>query len=109
MKVKHLLALLALVVIVYVAHAFNLAFTQSPKQPQYLFSISGGSGNHKLKEPTYALTDNEGKIFVADGGNHSVKVFSRQGSFLYEFNKTTNKASLIYPYGLVQLPPVFIA
>lgn len=100
MKVKHLLALLALVVIVYVAHAFNLAFTQFPKQPQYLFSITGGSGNHKLKDPTYALTDNEGKIFVADGGNHAVKVFSRQGSFLYEFNKTTNKASLIYPYGL---------
>lgn len=100
MKVKHLIALLAVLVIAVSAHAFNFAFTQTPKSLQLLSSITGGSSEHKLKEPAYAIADQAGKVYVADAGNHSVKVFDRQGSYLYEFSKTKAKEQLVYPYGI---------
>ncbi len=67
--------------------------------PQLLHAITGDPSN-PLKEPTFAVADENGNVFVADSGNHLVKVFDPKGKFLFQFGGQESKKPLLYPYGI---------
>jgi DNA-binding beta-propeller fold protein YncE len=104
MKVKHLLGIIAIVLVTIGVVTF---FSQSGgnnadsvSRPKFLFSIMGEGSKTGLKEPSFAISDNRGKIFVSDTGNKRICVFNNQGNFLYDFGGTGSKKPLVYPYGI---------
>ena len=44
-----------------------------------------GTGCSRFQNPFGVAIDQEGRIFVADSGNHRIQVFSRDGAFLSQF------------------------
>jgi len=105
MKVKYLLGIaVILAVIAGVVVFFSLSRDDGDKplapkgDVHLLYEITGGA--HKLKDPVYALADHMGRIFVADAGNRVVKVFSKEGQYLFEFGGPGSEKTLSYPYGI---------
>lgn len=103
MKIKYLLGI-AVILAVIAGTVFFLSRNggDKPSGPErdihLLFEITGGA--HKLKDPVYALADDKGRIFVADAGNRVVKVFGKEGQYLFEFGGPGSEKALVYPYGL---------
>lgn len=106
MKIKYLLGYLAIVIVIIGVVIFFPHFQNSEddagseNSPEYLYSITGEDLKPSLKEPTFVISDNDGKIFVADSGNHRVRVFNSKGSLLHEFGGPGTKKPLLYPYGI---------
>jgi len=103
MKVKHLLV--GVIVITLIGYAvFYLSKNDVPDtkgnrvNPDFLFSVEG-EGKNRLKNPSFAMSDGGGNIFVSDSGNREIKVFSSKGQFKYAFGRD----KMISPYGLVLL------
>jgi len=103
MKVKHLLSIIAIVIVTIGVVTFFSSISKTnnvSKGPQFLYSIAGDAPNHNLNEPTYAIADMKGNVLVSDSGNHRIRVFSNKGQFLYEFGGPGSKRPLLYPYGI---------
>lgn len=101
MNVKHLLIILIIVAAAGVA-ALNNTIDSGlvDDAPRHLIDIKGGSRGGSLKEPSYAVTDKKGRIFIADSGNRRVAVFNRKGRFLFEFGGLQSTKPLVYPHGI---------
>jgi DNA-binding beta-propeller fold protein YncE len=99
MKVKHLLAIVAAVLVTIGVVTFFSGTPVVKKGPQFLYSISGSFGQ-SLLEPAFAIADDKGVVFVADSGNRRIRVFSDKGRFLYEFGGPRSVKELLYPYGI---------
>lgn len=51
--------------------------------------------------PSYLATDSEDNIFVSDSGNHKIKVYNKNGLFLFQFgNDGVKDGQLRYPKGI---------
>lgn len=104
MKVKYLLGIAVILAVIAGAVVFFSLSRDSdkPLAPEgdfhLLYEITGGA--HKLKDPVYALADKKGRIFVADAGNRVVKVFNKEGQYLFEFGGPGSEKTLVYPYGI---------
>ena len=48
---------------------------------------SCGSGDRHFEYPCGVATHSSGRVYVVDGGNHCVKVFTEKGKFLRKFGK----------------------
>ncbi|MHB9094290.1 MAG: NHL repeat-containing protein, partial [Eubacteriales bacterium] len=106
MKVKHLLVIAVVVTALGVAAFFSSPITKmgvnlpQSESPRFLYDIAGDSPDRMLKEPTFALADSSGKVFVSDSGNRLVKVFDSDGRFLYQLGGPESNKQLVYPYGI---------
>ncbi len=106
MKVKHLLAILGVIVITISIFYFTSQKEmptdshQKPASPKLIYTITGENTASKLKEPAYALADNDGKVFVSDTGNHRIAVFNRKGKLLFDFGGPKSTQPLQHPYGI---------
>lgn len=98
MKVKHLLGIIAAVIIIG-GLAFLFSMDDNQNGPRFLFAFDGGA-EHRLKDPTYAVADKRGYIWVSDSGNGRVRVFDKKGRFRLELGGPGSKLKLQYPYGL---------
>ncbi|HEX3030824.1 MAG TPA: hypothetical protein VHS59_01055 [Bacillota bacterium] len=99
MKVKHLLAALLVAIIAGVGGWLYYSREPDSGALRHSLSITGGL-LHGLKEPAYAAAADNGKIYVADSGNHVVKIFSSRGRFISEFGQINKGKQLLYPYGI---------
>lgn len=99
MKVKHILAVVLILGIAASAMVFGLPFEEPVEGPELLHSFDGGA-EHRLKQPTYAITDKKGRIFVADAGNHRIAILDHKGKFVNEIGGPESEKPLYYPYGL---------
>ena len=103
MKVKHVLGVIALLLVTIGILTFFSSVNQGAKSsgPQFLFDITGWDApDHTLREPTFAVADQDGDIYVADSGNRRVRVFNRKGRFRFEFGGPDSKKPLLFPYGI---------
>ena len=50
-------------------------------------SHGGGSGDGQFNYPWDVAFDSTGSVYVADGGNHCIQVFTPEGKFLRKFGK----------------------
>jgi len=57
--------------------------------PRYLYSISG-DGNSEMFRPVGVGVAADGRVYVADFGNHRVSVFTNPGAYLFSFSKTAD-------------------
>lgn len=107
-KPKFKLILIVLIGIAILAAGVALYFLfkqqikNASKEPQLLYAIAGDSA-HLLNEPTYAIADAKGGVFVADSGNHRVRVFDKKGNYKSDIGGPTSQKPLIYPYGIGML------
>lgn len=101
MKVKHLLGPVLLIVVSVLGFLIYeyVAGTNHDPSLDYILSISGGNKT-RLKEPTYAIANEDGKIFIADSGNHRIAVFDKRGHFLYDIGGTGSRKPLFYPVAI---------
>lgn len=99
MKVKHILAVVAIIGIAAGAMVFGLPFKDSGEGPELLHSFNGGA-KHRLKQPVYAIADKKGRIFVADAGNHRIALLDRKGRFVMDIGGPESEKPLHYPYGI---------
>lgn len=106
MKVKHLLVIivvLAAIGVVTLSAYFSKVVNDrlyTKGGPHFLYAITGGNGN-SLKAPAYVVVNHQnGDVFVADTGNRCIKVFDKNGKFVYEFGGPGTKKPLVYPYGI---------
>ena len=61
-----------------------------------------GTGMEQLNFPTGVSVENKtGHIYIADQGNHCVKVFTDNGKVLFKFGDSGGKGKMAYPRGLV--------
>ena len=61
-----------------------------------------GKGMEQLCNPWGVAVDNKtGNIYVADQGNHCVKVFDSSGKILFKFGDSDGEGKVSYPSGLV--------
>ena len=61
-----------------------------------------GTGNEQLNNPFgITLDHNTGNIYVADCGNHCVKVFDNTAKYLYKFGDGSGEGKMSYPRGLL--------
>lgn len=58
-----------------------------PAGPKFLFNIDGSMTGSLLNNPLDVDVNGEGRIFVADTGNNSVKIYDPNGTLLQEFGK----------------------
>ncbi len=109
MKIKHLLSVVIVLVLVTIGVVTFFAYRgQDPSSsaaeiPRLLYVIEPIAEREELKEPTCAVTDNNGKVYVSDSGNRQIKVFTVNGKFRYAFNKAGKGNMLEYPSGIVIL------
>ncbi|ESO10825.1 hypothetical protein HELRODRAFT_97048 [Helobdella robusta] len=64
-----------------------------------------GGGTGKIKDqfhwPRYVATDSQNKIIVSDGANHCVKIFDKQGRYLFKFGSQGSSDGLLkHPRGV---------
>lgn len=101
MKLKHFLA--GIIVIAVIAAGtglfLNYLLIKPSSEPQFLYTITGKTA-HLLKEPTFAIADDKGRVFVADSGNHRVRVFDKKGNFKSDIGGSESQKPLVYPYGI---------
>jgi len=58
-----------------------------------------GDDKHALYMPVAIQTDEDGNIYICDRGDHAVKVYDKQGRFLYNIgHKGMGQGELINPY-----------
>jgi DNA-binding beta-propeller fold protein YncE len=63
---------------------------------KHLFDI-----NYNFKEPSDISVSKDGLIYVVDGVNNSIKVFSREGKFLFSFGKKgISNGEFKFPLGI---------
>lgn len=67
--------------------------------PDFLFHIYGDEKN-SLNKPLDVDVDEDGKIFVADYGNHEVKVFNQKGKLINKFKNAGPEGVLESPAGI---------
>ena len=61
-----------------------------------------GNGMEQLLSPCGVTVDNKtGKIYIADCGNHCVKVFDSSGKILFKFGDSDGEGKMSHPRGLV--------
>ncbi len=68
--------------------------------PQIAFGTSG-QGNGEFLFPNAAVADSQGRIYVTDGNNGRISVWSEQGEFLYSFGQGAGDGALSLPRGAV--------
>lgn len=101
MKVKHLLAITVLVLVtIGVVTFFSSSDSNNTGKPVFMLAIDGKGKEQLLKDPTYAVADERGNIWVADSGNGRVQMFDKKGRFKLEIGGSKAKQKLLYPYGL---------
>ena len=91
----------------YIPAAATPVSTVLPKtteqQPQQLFTF-GNTDNSKLKQPIAVAVDGQGKIYVTDAGDSTVKIYRPNGKYEKSFGaKGTGNKNFRYPYGIVVL------
>ena len=103
-KIK-VISIVLLIIAVIAAGIIYFLFSQSnkvSKAPHFLYAIAGGNTN-LLKEPTYAIANEKGTVFVADSGNHRVRIFDNKGTYKADLGGPNSKKPLVYPYGIALL------
>lgn len=101
MKIKHLLAIVATVLVtIGVVTFFSSPDSNNIGKPGFVLAIDGEGKGQQLKDPTYAVADKRGNIWVSDSGNGRVKMFDKKGRFKLEIGDPKAKQKLLYPYGL---------
>lgn len=92
--VRHTLTLLPILIFV----TESLAAETHPVRPLFTISVKIG---RPLKQPSGAVVGRDGRIYVVDGVNNRIAVFSPSGEFLYNFGKGGNeKGELHFPLGI---------
>ena len=73
--------------LMYVCEAGNNRIQKFSLRKRSFLSRFGskGQGNWQFSNPRGIITDPEGKVFVADYGNHRIQVFKNDSSFAYSF------------------------
>ncbi len=66
--------------------------TEGIDAPQYLYSISG-IGADALTRPVGVAVGSDGRVYVADYGSHSIKVFTPAGDYLFKFSAIKDGAN----------------
>ena len=66
--------------------------------PQIAFGTSGQDSGEFLF-PNSAVADSQGRIYVTDGNNGRISVWSEQGEFLYSFGQGAGDGALSLPRG----------
>ena len=61
-----------------------------------------GNGNGQLMHPNGVCVDDASNIFVCDYGNHRIQVFSKHGTYLYQFSLPNGK-----PYDIIKHKGLF--
>jgi len=61
---------------------------------------ASGKGDGQFLFPNAAMTDSQGRIYVADGNNGRIAVWSKDNKFLYNFAFGTAEGALNLPHGL---------
>ena len=106
MKVNHKAILIVIIgIAVIAAGVIYFLFknqTNVSSKPHFLYAIAGGNTN-SLKEPTYAIADEKGTVYVADSGNHRVRIFDNKGTYKADLGGPNSKKPLVYPYGIALL------
>ncbi len=113
MKLKTFLKIILGLVIILAAAFFYLYLTRSkllfnlpllPKRqaaPVFLCSFGDIPGPDRLKRPMALTFDGLGALHVSDFETGAVRVFSREGEYLYSYGNTgTEENRLQAPYGL---------
>lgn len=112
MKIKHLVGGLLVIMLVLAIRTFSqtldtrVADLQASKpvvkeQDFILLSRIGGSqGGVALNQPSYAVSDNQGKVYIADSGNHRVVVCDLKGKVVTTIGTIRSVRPLVYPYGI---------
>lgn len=72
--------------------------TISFKPAQWTFGKTGQNSGEFLY-PNVAVVDSQNRIYVSDGNNGRISVWSPEGSFLFEFGRGTGDGSLSLPRG----------
>lgn len=67
--------------------------------PTFLFSIHGEDDN-TLREPLSVSETADGRVFVADAGDKSIKVFDGEGKFKYKFSSLGSQGQMATPVGV---------
>ncbi|HEX3033337.1 MAG TPA: NHL repeat-containing protein [Bacillota bacterium] len=111
MKVKHILGALLVVLFSYLSikHSFTIASREAEaveeKAPQQAFNllsrIGGASGELKLNQPSYAVSDNQGRVYISDSGNQRIVVTDPKGRLITAIGTKDSLRPLVYPYGIV--------
>jgi DNA-binding beta-propeller fold protein YncE len=60
-----------------------------------------GQGDGQFLFPNVAVTDSQGRIYVTDGNNSRISVWSDQGEFLFDFGRGAGEGALNLPRGAV--------
>lgn len=61
---------------------------------------TSGQGNGEFLFPNSAAIDSQGRIYVSDGNNGRVAVWSNQGEFLFNFGNGSGDGALSLPRGI---------
>lgn len=113
MKVKHILGALALIILTLLltqclrsqdTGPTDLPVTRTAgKEADYTLISRIGvlDGSKVLNQPSYAVSDNRGKVYIADSGNHRVVVCDYSGKVLNLIGTASSVKPLVYPYGIV--------
>ena len=61
---------------------------------------ASGQGDGELMFPNAAMTDSQGRVYVADGNNGRIAVWDKNKKFLFNFASGTADGALNLPHGL---------
>ena len=109
MKDRHMWIIIAVIIVIAGFATFLFSYLSTggdstgKNGPQFLYELTGSRKGQGLKEPVYALTGQNGNVYVSDAGNRRVKVFTKKGKFLRELGGPESGKTLIYPYGIALL------
>lgn len=113
MKVKHLLGVLIVAIVAYGVTKYSQSsgageanvptYKPANSELQYtlLSRIGGSQGGVVLNQPSYAVSDNQGRVYIADSGNHRVVVCDLKGKVISLIGTTSSVRPLVYPYGII--------
>lgn len=87
-----------------VVHQFSAHVMTAPSlrsfDPIEIVFGTEGQGNGQFLFPNIAVTDSQGRIYVSDGNNGRISVWSANFEFLFNFGRGTSQGSLNLPRGM---------